>query len=204
MASFKLNENTISFVEGIESLLGILDNKLLRKVEKEYNRNRSVYNLKHHRDDALLKLQTARLVKDCQCKTPENKIRFYDELKKIIGGPDCLGITQYISNIPKERYPVLPEEHIKTILEAYDSIKPYYTNAKDITRLDMWYQLVLNFYSNWESILNIKSDILAQEHWLNEMLILAEIEEDAQARNTILNVLQRKYPSLERYLESFK
>lgn len=199
-----LKENTINFVESVESLLGILDNNLLQKVEKEYSENISVYNLKHHRDDALLKLQVVRLIKDCDCKTPENKPRLYDELKHIVGGIDPLCITQYLCNIPKDRYPVLPEEHINTILEAYDSIKPYYTGAKDTTKLDIWYQLVLNFYSNWESILNINSDKLAQEHWLNEMLILVEIEDDPQSRNTILNVLRRKYPPLERYLESFK
>lgn len=199
-----LSENVRNFVDTIESLLGILDEQLFKYIVKEYSDNKSVYELKHNRDGILLMIQTYRLVKPCECKTPQNMPQFYKHIKGLIGGNDILEVekTGYLLNLNKDRYPVLPEDHINTILEAYEKVKPYYTAQHP--KEDIWYQLVINFYSNWKNLLNIKDDSIAQGHWLNEMLILAEIEEDIQARNTILNVLQRNYPSLEAYLASFK
>lgn len=197
-----LSETVRTFVDTVESLLGILNEQLYKKVVKELEDNYSVYNLQHNRNDILLMLQTYRLVKECECKTPQNLPQFHEEIKKLIGDLDPLDINEYLLNLPLDRYPVLPKDHINTILEAYEKVKPYYTHHQP-RKVDIWYQLVLNFYSDWKNLLSIKDDSIAQEHWLNEMLILVEIEENTQARNTILNVLQRNYPPLEEYLEKF-
>lgn len=197
-----ISENVRAFVDNVESLLGILDEQLFKLIIKEYSDNKSVYELKHNRDGILLMIQTYRLVKQCECKTPQNLPQFYGEIKRIMGSIDPLGVTKFLLNIPKDRYPILPEDHINTILEAYEKVKPYYTSEHK--REDIGYQLIINFYSNWKTLLSIKEDSIAQEYWLNEMLLLAEIEDDSQAKTTILNVLQRNYPPLEAYLEKFK
>lgn len=199
-------ENNIStefedayYVDMFESRLGILNNDLKLKLQKEYESNKAVYELLHHRNHVLLRCQLFRLAKECKQKTPENyetlvREILYDNLNISFSK---LGVQ--INDMPKNLYPVYPSYHHDQIIEIAKSIQPYYTDKTDFSYLNLC--LKVDFYANWHNLLSL-SEKESETYWINKALNLVAIEPDKDKRLTISNVIRRKYPNIDKYLSS--
>lgn len=189
-----LDHDTLHFVNIFESYLGILNHQLQKRLQKE-SRN-PVYKLSHHSNQHLLRLQCFRLYKSCNQLTPDNLYMLVNDYRSMV--VDVL--SRSIHQLNPLLYPVLPSYHINKILDAYSKVKPYYSNKDNILRDDfLEIDLRTNFYSDWKRLLKL-SDEKAQEFWIQQMLSLVNMEKEEQAQRTILNVIRRNYPSIDRYL----
>lgn len=191
-----------------ESRLGILKSQLLNKLEKEYNKNSSVYELLHNKPNHfLLCCQLFRLCHKCNQLTPENFEKLINEViygevkytkeKRISEFYDSMLFR--IRNEPN-LFPKYPTYHISMLLEALELVRGYYTNGC-IDRNS--YQLFLNidFFGRWEELIKLDED-KSELYWLNKLLYLIEIEPNSDNKVTISNILRRKYPKLEEYFTS--
>lgn len=178
--------NILNLIEYASSQLSILDFELYKKTEKEYFKNRDVYDLSHNRP-FLLMFNIYRLIRTCTQYTDANSVtaNTVSTLKSWVNqSPKSLSKNAHL-------YPQICLDFLNDTMALIDQLSPYL--PKDIIEAglsnfkeELYNNFITNFYSNWEMYL--KKPIL----WFNYCLdIVKNIPHKPLDRNNVGNTIQR-------------
>lgn len=183
-----------------QSRLGILENKLLYALEDEFEKNKSIYELLHHKNQILLSCQLFRLAKKCKQKTPENFEKLIKEVLYTTTLNTITSLSDFSENLlqlDSDLFPKYPVENHEKIIEIYNRIVGYYSVKPDKTYVELL--LKINFYGNWKDLLE-SSEKNSDLYWVDRILELVYLEPNNDNRVTILNIIKRNCPRIEEYI----
>lgn len=185
-----------------QSRLGILQNKLAQLLQDEFETHKSVYELLHHQNQALLSCQLFRLAKKCKQETPENFETLKERVFYTKNEPKLLtDFSEKVLGLEPDLYPRYPLENHQNVLDIYDKIRGYYTNKIPKSYIEL--SLKVNFYGDWERLLNL-SEKSSNLYWVERVLELVHLEPNKDNQVTILNIIKRNRPRIEEYLNSLE
>lgn len=174
------------FLRLTESLYGILDNQLQKKVLKEYEKHRSVYDLEHNRDNfspILLMFQVPKLLKECKYYTIPSDNRWLSIVDTFLR----------LDRIDEDLYPVFPKQIWSQYLDLSHKISPYLDRVPLDQRGEFLEKLYSTrkreFYMNWDLICFNEVDFKKWANFNIDMLLNAVSEDNIKV---VLNILTRQ------------
>lgn len=179
---FQGDDEVMGTIENFTSICGIPHYQLYKKVLKEYNKHRSIYDMDHNKH--LLTCVTFRLARECDMLTlPSND----DDIEKALSIAK-FRIPVHHSADDKIRFPVLPWPALDAIKELVGQAS-IYAPLDANTKKNLYANLIISFYSDWHR--NIRDNRAWVFYCLNAIMNFVPEEHRVQANNIFERTSER-------------